>query len=183
MVEIAKALSVHAKILIMDEPTSALSSKEIDELFRLVDQLRSEGCGIVYISHRMEELSHVANRVTVMRDGEFIMEGNFADYTMDQLIAKMVGRDIKEKFPRVQHSGAKDSGSEEPERGKNGSRCVSFDLYAGEIVGIAGLVGRRPHGDYRQFSESTPRTPAKSFWMGSPFPLKNPLTRSKPELC
>lgn len=141
MVEIAKALSIHAKILIMDEPTSALSSKEIDELFRLVDQLRSEGCGIVYISHRMEELSHVANRVTVMRDGEFILEGNFADYTMDQLIARMVGRDIKEKFPRVQcQRGEKILEVKNLNAGRMVNN-VSFDVYAGEIVGIAGLVG------------------------------------------
>ncbi len=105
MVEIAKALSIHAKVLVMDEPTSALTAKEIDELFRIIDQLRSEGCGIVYISHRLEELGHVADRVTVLRDGEFIMNGEFRDYTMDQLISFMVGREITEKFPRAGECG------------------------------------------------------------------------------
>ena len=78
MVEIAKALSTNARILIMDEPTSALTSKEIDELFRIIRRLRAEGKGIVYISHRLEELQHIVDRVTIMRDGHYITEGNFA---------------------------------------------------------------------------------------------------------
>ena len=76
MIEIAKALSIHAKILIMDEPTSALTSKEIEELFRIIKQLKSQGCGIVYISHRLEELQHITDRVTIMRDGQYICSGS-----------------------------------------------------------------------------------------------------------
>ncbi len=101
MVEIAKALSIHAKILIMDEPTSSLTAKEIEELFRIIRQLKADGCGIVYISHRLEELKAIVDRVTIMRDGQYITDGNFADMTMDQIIANMVGREIKEQFPRV----------------------------------------------------------------------------------
>lgn len=101
MIEIAKALSIHAKILIMDEPTSALTSREIEELFQIIHNLKKQGCGIVYISHRLEELSHIADRVTIMRDGHYITDGNFSDFTMDEIIANMVGREIKEKFPRV----------------------------------------------------------------------------------
>ena len=100
MVEIAKALSVNARILIMDEPTSALTAKEIDDLFRIIKDLRSKGCGIVYISHRLEELQHIVDRVTIMRDGQYIASMNFKDTTMDQIIANMVGREIKEQFPR-----------------------------------------------------------------------------------
>lgn len=100
MVEIAKALSVNARILIMDEPTSALTAKEIDDLFRIIKDLRSKGCGIVYISHRLEELQHIVDRVTIMRDGQYITSMNFKDTTMDQIIANMVGREIKEQFPR-----------------------------------------------------------------------------------
>ena len=99
MVEIAKALSVNARILIMDEPTSALTAKEIDDLFRIIKDLRSKGCGIVYISHRLEELQHIVDRVTIMRDGQYITSMNFKDTTMDQIIANMVGREIKEQFP------------------------------------------------------------------------------------
>ncbi len=179
MVEIAKALSVHAKILIMDEPTSALSSKEIDELFRLVDQLRSEGCGIVYISHRMEELSHVANRVTVMRDGEFIMEGNFADYTMDQLIAKMVGRDIKEKFPRIQcQRGEKILEVKNLNAGRM-VRDVSFDLYAGEIVGIAGLVGAGRTETTRAIFGIDPKDSGEIVLDGKSVSIKKPIDAIK----
>ena len=179
MVEIAKALSVHAKILIMDEPTSALSSKEIDELFRLVDQLRSEGCGIVYISHRMEELSHVANRVTVMRDGEFIMEGNFADYTMDQLIAKMVGRDIKEKFPRVQcQRGEKILEVKNLNAGRM-VRDVSFDVYAGEIVGIAGLVGAGRTETTRAIFGIDPKDSGEIVLDGKSVSIKKPIDAIK----
>lgn len=141
MVEIAKALSIHAKVLVMDEPTSALTAKEINELFRIIDQLRDEGCGIVYISHRLEELSHVADRVTVLRDGEFVMNGEFKDYTMDQLISFMVGREITEKFPRVKcPKGKKIFEVKNLNAGKM-VRGVNLELYEGEIVGIAGLMG------------------------------------------
>lgn len=109
MVEIAKALSIKAKILIMDEPTSALTANEIRELFRIIKQLRAEGCGIVYISHRLDELHHIVDRVTIMRDGHYITSCNFEDTTMDEIISNMVGREIKEKFPRVQcQKGKKD---------------------------------------------------------------------------
>ena len=141
MVEIAKALSIHAKILVMDEPTSALTAKEIDELFRIINQLRSEGCGIVYISHRLEELSHVSDRVTVLRDGEFIMNGEFQDYTMDQLISFMVGREITEKFPRVSCEKGKKIFEVRHLNAGRMVRDVNLELYEGEIVGIAGLMG------------------------------------------
>ena len=99
MVEIAKALSTNARILIMDEPTSALTAREIEDLFRIIRDLKSKGCGIVYISHRLEELQHIVDRVTIMRDGQYITSMNFKDATMDEIIANMVGREIKEKFP------------------------------------------------------------------------------------
>ena len=102
MVEIAKALSTNARILIMDEPTSALTAREIEDLFRIIRDLKSKGCGIVYISHRLEELQHIVDRVTIMRDGQYITSMNFKDATMDEIIANMVGREIKEKFPRVE---------------------------------------------------------------------------------
>ena len=141
MVEIAKALSIHAKVLVIDEPTSALTAKEINELFRIINQLKKEGCGIVYISHRLEELGHVADRVTVLRDGEFVMNGEFKDYTMDQLISFMVGREITEKFPRVKcPKGRKIFEVRNLNAGKL-VRGINMELYEGEIVGIAGLMG------------------------------------------
>ncbi|MFI3174045.1 MAG: sugar ABC transporter ATP-binding protein [Bacillota bacterium] len=141
MVEIAKALSTNAKILIMDEPTSALTSKEIDELFRIVRQLRENGCGIVYISHRLEELAHIVDRVTIMRDGQYITRMNFKDVTMDEIIANMVGREIKEQFPRTDaHRGKKVFEVKNLNAGPM-VRDINFEVYEGEIVGIAGLMG------------------------------------------
>ena len=141
MVEIAKALSTNAKILIMDEPTSSLTSREIDDLFRIIRDLKAKGCGIVYISHRLEELQYIVDRVTIMRDGQFVTSGRFQDMTMDEIIANMVGREIKEKFPRVQCKKGK---CVFEARGLNAGRMVrdvSFQLYEGEIVGFAGLMG------------------------------------------
>lgn len=141
MVEIAKALSTNAKVLIMDEPTSALTSKEIDDLFRIIHKLKNDGCGIVYISHRLEELQHIVDRVTVMRDGKYIMTANFKDISMQDIISNMVGREIKEKFPRVEcKRGKKILEVKNLNAGKL-VRDVSFDLYEREIVGIAGLMG------------------------------------------
>lgn len=141
MVEIAKALSVNAKILIMDEPTSALTAKEIDDLFRIIRKLKAEGRGIVYISHRLEELQHIVDRVTIMRDGQYITDGVFKDMTMDYIIANMVGREIKEKFPRVEcKKGKKIFEVKNLNAGKM-VRDVNFSAYEGEIVGFAGLMG------------------------------------------
>lgn len=141
MVEIAKALSINAKILIMDEPTSALTAKEIDELFRIIHDLKAKGCGIVYISHRLEELQHIVDRVTIMRDGQYITDGVFKEMTMDQIIANMVGREIKEQFPRVEcKKGKKIFEVKNLNAGKL-VRDINFELYEGEIVGFAGLMG------------------------------------------
>ncbi len=141
MVEIAKALSFKAKVLIMDEPTSALTSKEIDDLFRIIKDLRAKGCGIVYISHRLEELQHIVDRVTIMRDGQYITEMNFADATMDEIIAHMVGREIKEKFPHVECPKGKKIFEVKNLNAGRMVRDINFSLYEGEIVGFAGLMG------------------------------------------
>ena len=141
MVEIAKALSTKARILIMDEPTSALTSKEIDELFRIIRQLKANGYGIIYISHRLEELQHIVDRVSIMRDGQYITSMNFQDATMDEIIAHMVGREIKEKFPRVTCPKGKKIFEVKNLNAGRMVRDVSFDLYEGEIVGFAGLMG------------------------------------------
>lgn len=141
MVEIAKALSTNAKILIMDEPTSALTSKEIDDLFVIIRKLRAAGHGIVYISHRLEELQHIVDRVTIMRDGRFITTMNFKDTNMSEIIAYMVGREIKEKFPRVTCARGKKILEVRNLNAGRLVRDINLDLYAGEIVGVAGLMG------------------------------------------
>lgn len=141
MVEIAKALSTNAKILIMDEPTSSLTAKEIRDLFRIIAELKEKGCGIVYISHRLEELSHIVDRVTIMRDGKFVCRMNYADTNLDEIISLMVGREIQEKFPRIKcEKGNKIFEVRNLNAGKM-VRNINFELYAGEIVGFAGLMG------------------------------------------
>lgn len=141
MVEIAKALSIHAKILIMDEPTSSLTAREIEDLFRIIKKLKSEGKGIVYISHRLEELQHIVDRVTIMRDGQYITSMDFGAVTMEQIISYMVGREIKEKFPRVEcKKGKKVFEVKNLNAGKM-VRNINFSVYEGEIVGFAGLMG------------------------------------------
>lgn len=141
MVEIAKALSINAKILIMDEPTSALTAREIEDLFRIIKKLKAEGKGIVYISHRLEELQHIVDRVTIMRDGQYITGMHFAETTMDQIIANMVGREIKEKFPRVECKKGKKVFEVKNLNAGRMVRDINFSLYEGEIVGFAGLMG------------------------------------------
>lgn len=141
MVEIAKALSINAKILIMDEPTSSLTAREIEDLFRIIRKLKSEGKGIVYISHRLEELQHIVDRVTIMRDGQYITSMNFGDVTIEQIISHMVGREIKEKFPRVECKKGKKVFEVKNLNAGRMVRDISFSVYEGEIVGFAGLMG------------------------------------------
>ncbi len=141
MVEIAKALSQNARVLIMDEPTSALTSKEIDELFKIIHQLKADGIGIVYISHRLEELQHIADRVIIMRDGKFIKEMPYDINRMDEIIANMVGHEIKEKFPRVNRKTGKKILEVKNLNAGRLVREINLELYEGEIVGIAGLMG------------------------------------------
>ena len=141
MVEIAKALSINARILIMDEPTSALTAREIEDLFRIIHKLKDDGCGIVYISHRLEELQHIVDRVTIMRDGQYITSMDFAGTPMDQIITHMVGREIKEKFPRVECEKGKKVFEVKNLNAGRMVRDINFSVYEGEIVGFAGLMG------------------------------------------
>ncbi|MDC2826325.1 ribose ABC transporter ATP-binding protein RbsA [Rodentibacter pneumotropicus] len=140
MVEIAKALSFKSKVIIMDEPTDALTDTETEALFKVINELKAEKCGIVYISHRLKEIFQICDDVTVLRDGQFIGECIIADINEDDLIEMMVGRRLDEQYPHLtQEKGecvldvAHLSGS--------GIDDVSFKLYGGEIVGVSGLMG------------------------------------------
>ncbi|SES99952.1 monosaccharide ABC transporter ATP-binding protein, CUT2 family [Natronincola peptidivorans] len=141
MVEIAKALSTKAKILIMDEPTSALTSKEIDDLFAIIKRLKKEGHGIVYISHRLEELQYIVDRVMILRDGQYITSMDYQDTSLREIIAYMVGREITEKFPRIDKKVEEKILEVKNLNAGKMVRDISFSLYKGEIVGIAGLMG------------------------------------------
>ncbi|MEA5058745.1 MAG: sugar ABC transporter ATP-binding protein [Clostridia bacterium] len=175
MVEIAKALSTNARILIMDEPTSALTSKEIEELFAIIRQLRDEGCSIVYISHRLDELHHIVDRVTIMRDGKFILEANFQDITMESIIESMVGREIKEKFPRVDCPLGDMLLEVKSLNAGRMVRDVSFSLRAGEIVGIAGLMGAGRTEMTRALFGVDPKESGEVRLEGKPIAIHKPM--------
>lgn len=141
MVEIARAFSLNARILIMDEPTSSLTLSEVADLFRLVRRLRDEGTAIIFISHRLEELFEIADRVTVLRDGTYVDTRSMKDVTRDDLIRMMVGRTITNLFPK-QDVKAGDVALKVEHLTREGSFWdVSFELRKGEILGMAGLVG------------------------------------------
>ncbi|ABE37200.1 ABC transporter family protein [Paraburkholderia xenovorans LB400] len=142
MVEIAKALSFDSRVLIMDEPTSALNDAEIAELFRIIRELKSRGVGIVYISHKMDELKQIADRVTVMRDGEYVATVAARDTSVEAIIGMMVGRTLTDIAPS--HSVADQGEIALEVRNLNAGplvRDVSFALRKGEILGFAGLMG------------------------------------------
>lgn len=142
MVEIAKALSFNSDVLIMDEPTAALTDAEIEELFRIIRHLRDRGVGIVYITHRLEELWRIADRVTVMRDGRYIDTVRIEDADINRIISMMVGRTIYEASPEIPENGSQEIVLEvrNLSRGRT-LQNVSFQLKKGEIVGFAGLMG------------------------------------------
>src|SRR5467141_2148174 len=142
MVEIAKALSFNSEVLIMDVPTAALTEREIDDLFRIIRQLRDRGVGVVHISHRLQELKQISDRVTVMRDGRYVDTLATADANIDQIISMMVGRTIFESGPELPEHPSTDVVLEVRNLNLGRSiRDVSFQLRRGEILGIAGLVG------------------------------------------
>lgn len=142
MVEIAKALSFNSRVLIMDEPTAALTESEIEELFRIIRQFRERGVGIVYISHRLEELKQISDRITVMRDGHYVDTVDAATVTIDRIISMMVGRTIFESAPEVPEHPNDEIVLEARDLNRGTAiKDVSFTLKRGEILGFAGLMG------------------------------------------
>jgi ribose transport system ATP-binding protein len=147
MVEIAKALSANARIIIMDEPTSSLTAGESAELFKIIHQLRADGIGIIYISHRMEEVMALADRITVLRDGRYVGDLERAEATQEKIVAMMVGRELStEYFPPKPQAGASAAAAEPVLEVRDvvvpgAPAGVSFTALRGEILGFAGLVG------------------------------------------
>lgn len=174
MVEIAKALLINARVLVMDEPSSALSNAEIVEMFRIVRELRAQGCAIVYISHRLQELHHIVDRVTIMRDGKYITEGKFSDFTMEQIIANMVGREITNQFPRdTVQRGRKVLEVRNLQAGRM-VKDVSFDAYEGEVLGFSGLVGAGRTETMRAIFGADPKSGGEIVLDGQPLKIHSP---------
>ena len=174
MVEIAKALLINARVLVMDEPSSALSNAEIVEMFRIVRELRSQGCAIVYISHRLQELHHIVDSVTIMRDGHYITEGKFSDFTMEQIIANMVGREITNQFPRdTVERGKKVLEVKHLQAGRM-VKDVSFDAYEGEVLGFSGLVGAGRTETMRAIFGADPKENGEIILDGKALTIHNP---------
>ena len=141
MIEIAKALSFNSKIIVMDEPSATLTEHELDALFELIRGLKQEGIGMIYISHRLEEIFEIGDRVTVMRDGEYIGTNDVANITRDEIIHMMVGRELTEEFPKELFKLGEERFRVEGLTREGAFKDVSFSLNAGEIVGLTGLVG------------------------------------------
>ena len=145
MIEIAKAVSYKSKVIVMDEPTSSLTEKEVEHLFKIIKKLKESGVGIVYISHKMEEIKMISDEITILRDGKWISTNDASKITTEQIISMMVGRDLTERFPK------KDNKAKEmilqvknlTALNQPSIQDVSFELYKGEILGIAGLVGSK----------------------------------------
>lgn len=141
MVEVAKALSLHAKILIMDEPTSALTDHEIAQLFSAIRRLKERKVSIIYISHRLEEVFEIGDRVTVLRDGRHIATVDIQDTSQDQLIRMMANRELKEHFPKQKSPRGEEILRVENLCKKGMLKDITFSLHRGEILGISGLLG------------------------------------------
>ncbi|WP_055670051.1 galactose/methyl galactoside ABC transporter ATP-binding protein MglA [Desnuesiella massiliensis] len=145
MVEIAKAVSYDSKIIVMDEPTSSLTEKEVEHLFRIIEKLKKKNVSIIYISHKMEEILKISDDVTIMRDGQWIATKNAKELTTESIISMMVGRDLSNRFPQK----TKKPGDiilevmDLTAENQPSINEVTFDLRAGEILGVAGLMGSK----------------------------------------
>ena len=145
MVEIAKAVSYNAKILVLDEPTSSLTENEVEHLFRIMKKLTSQGVGIIYISHKMDEILRISDEVTIMRDGQWIVTKPASELSTDSIIRYMVNRSFDNRFPPKTNKPGDVLLSVKNLTGRYEPTChdVNFDLHRGEILGVAGLVGSR----------------------------------------
>ncbi|MFO1442424.1 sugar ABC transporter ATP-binding protein [Bacillus sp. Bva_UNVM-123] len=141
MIEIARAVAAKTEVLIMDEPTAALTDREIEALFKVIASLKTQGVGIVYISHRMEEIFQICDRISVLRDGEFIGVKAIKDTSFDEIVKMMVGRQLGERFPDRDNEIGEERFKVENLTSKDKFSDISFSVRQGEILGIAGLMG------------------------------------------
>jgi rhamnose transport system ATP-binding protein len=174
MVEIAKALSRDARIVIMDEPTSALTLKEVEYLYRIIRKLRAQGRAIIFISHKFEEVFEIAEHFTVLRDGKFIGEGEIKDTSPNEIIRMVVGRTLDKMFPKVETKPGpvvlKVEGLSKPGVFKD----VSFELHQGEILGFFGLIGAGRSEIMQTIFGIDPKGEGEIFIKGEQVNIRNP---------
>ncbi|MBW6465143.1 MAG: sugar ABC transporter ATP-binding protein [Brevefilum sp.] len=175
MVEIAKALSFNADVLIFDEPSGALTDVETAELFRIIRQLKAEGTGIIYITHRMEELKEISDRITVLRDGLYVNTVNTRETSINEIINMMVGRVIYESSPEIPEERSQEIVLEVKNLSRgNELKDVSFQLMKGEILGFAGLIGAGRTETARAIFGADPVDSGEVFINGKPVHIKRP---------
>lgn len=142
MVEIAKAVSYHSKVIVFDEPTSSLNETEVEHLFRIIKMLKERGCGIIYISHKMDEIKRISDDITIMRDGKWIATRQNADISMEEIIKLMVGRELTNRFPPKHHKPGDVILEVNHMKGRyTRLKDATFKLHKGEVLGISGLDG------------------------------------------
>jgi ribose transport system ATP-binding protein len=174
-VEIAKALTLKARLLILDEPTAALGGEETDRLFTQINQLRQQGVSFIYISHRLEEIARVADRVVVLRDGRLVVTHSSAQVAVNVLLENMVGRNVDRIFPEAQEPTDKEVLRVEGLTGaRSAFRDVSFSVRAGEIFGIAGIVGAGRTELVRAIAGADPLVAGSIYIEGKPVHFKSP---------
>lgn len=174
IVEIAKAISTNAKIIIMDEPTSALTARESEELYKITERLRDQGASIIFISHRFEDMYRLASQVTVLRDSKYIGSWGVNDITTEQLIVAMVGREITQVYPNKTNKVGEKL-LEVKGLGKIGYYAdISFTLHRGEILGLTGLVGAGRTEICQSLFGITPYDSGEIYLKGQKFKIKNP---------
>jgi ribose transport system ATP-binding protein len=174
IVEIAKAISKNARILIMDEPSAPLTSAEVERLFNLVDKLKAAGVTIIYVSHRMDEILRLSDRVTVMRDGQKIETLTSRDTDVDRLVRLMVGRELKETYPARKAASSDELLLDVQHLRGNGLNDISFTIRRGEVVGLAGLIGAGRTELAELLFGVKPRTAGKIFFKGREIAPRTP---------
>ena len=174
MVEICKALMVDAKVLIMDEPTAALTQSETEVLFEVMSSLRSKGVSIVYISHRMEEIFELCDRITILRDGQYIDTKYIKDITMDDVVQMMIGREIGERFPSRNVAIGGEVLRVEDLTHEKFFRNVNFSVRAGEVLGVSGLMGAGRTEIMQAIFGNLPGVTGKIFIEGQEISIRNP---------
>jgi ABC-type sugar transport system ATPase subunit len=183
IVEIAKALSVEANIIVMDEPSATLTMEEVKHLFAIIRDLRKQGIGIIYISHRLQEIFEVADRILVLRDGRYAGESSIISITRDRLIEMMVGRTLDSEFPARTairgHERLRVENLTRADRVKN----VSFALYAGEVLGFAGLVGAGRTETMRLIFGADPRDEGRIFVDDVEVDIRDPRSAIENRIC